>query len=412
MSDAPHSATSAPSGSLRILIGADTFPPDVNGAANFASRLAAGLVERGHDVHVEAPAFSNKHGDFREEHDGAAFMVHRIYSWRWFPHDWLRFVLPWRSQAHAARLLDAIKPDVVHIQSHIVVGRGLARQAALRGIRVIGTNHFMPENMIEHTLLPKFLRRKAIEIAWNDAAKTFALCEAVTSPSRKAADFLETETNLRGVHAISCGIDAGLYTPRFGKRTENRVVFVGRVTGEKHLDVLLKAIAALDPALHTKLDIVGGGDLMNQLKQLAKDLGIANRVNFLGYVTDEELRAALTHATVFAMPSIAELQSIATMEAMASALPIVAANAMALPHLVHDGENGYLFEPGSVTDLAAKLTDVLTLSDDELKRMKKSSLKYIAAHDIQRTISIFESLYRGEPVTDPVTDVSLDEQAS
>jgi glycosyltransferase involved in cell wall biosynthesis len=412
LSDAPHSAASASSKPLRILIGADTFPPDVNGAANFASRLAAGLVERGHDVHVEAPAFNSKHGDFQEEHEGATFTVHRIYSWRWFPHDWLRFVLPWRSQAHAARLLDAIKPDVVHIQSHIVVGRGLARQAALRGIRVIATNHFMPENMIEHTLLPKFLRRKAIQVAWNDAAKTFALCEAVTSPSRKAADFLEAETNLRGVHAISCGIDASLYTPNFEKHSENRVVFVGRVTGEKNLDVLLKAIAALDSKLDVKLDIVGGGDLMNQLKQLAKDLGIADRVDFLGYVTDEQLRAALTRATVFAMPSIAELQSIATMEAMASALPIVAANAMALPHLVHQGENGYLFEPGSVSDMAAKLTDVLTLSDDELLRMKKRSLAYIAAHDIQRTISIFESLYRGEPVTDPVTDVSLDEQAS
>lgn len=383
----------------------------MNGAANFASRLAAGLTERGHDVHVEAPAFNRHHGDFQEEHDGATFTVHRIYSWRWFPHDWLRFVLPWRSQAHAARLLDAIKPDVVHIQSHIVVGRGLARQARLRGIRVIGTNHFMPENMIEHTLLPKFLRRKAIQIAWNDASKTFALCEAVTSPSRKAADFLEAETNLSGVHAISCGIDAELYTPSFEKRDENRVVFVGRVTGEKHLDVLLRAVAALDPALDTKLDIVGGGDLLNQLKQLSKDLGIADRVNFMGYVTDEQLRAALTRATVFAMPSIAELQSIATMEAMASALPIVAANAMALPHLVHHGENGYLFEPGNVGDLAARLTDVLTLSDADLQQMKKSSLKYIAAHDIQRTISIFESLYRGESVTDPVTDVSLGEQA-
>ncbi|WP_349902954.1 glycosyltransferase [Parafrigoribacterium humi] len=412
MPESPQSAASTSSKPLRVLIGADTFPPDVNGAANFASRLAAGLTERGHDVHVEAPAFNRFHGDFQEQHDGATLTVHRIYSWRWFPHDWLRFVLPWRSQAHAARLLDAIKPDVVHIQSHIVVGRGLARQAAKRGIRVIGTNHFMPENMIEHTLLPRFLRRKAIQIAWNDAAKTFALCDAVTSPSRKAADFLEAETSLRGVHAISCGIDASLYTPNFAKRTENRVVFVGRVTGEKHIDVLLRAFATLDPKLDAKLDIVGGGDLMNQLKQLARELGIADRVDFLGHVPDEELRAELTRATVFAIPSIAELQSIATMEAMASALPVVAANAMALPHLVHHGENGYLFEPGDASDLSARLTDVLTLPEDELQRMKKSSLKYIAAHDIQRTISIFESLYRGESVTDPVTDVSLDEQAS
>jgi hypothetical protein len=54
----------------------------------------------------------------------------------------------------------------------------------------------------------------------------------------------------------------------------------------------------------------------------------------------------------------------------------------------------------------------LSLSDDQLTEMKKSSLKYIAAHDIQRTLTIFESLYRGEPVTDPVTDASIDEQAS
>ncbi len=412
LSDSPHDSSSPVKAPLRILIGADTFPPNVNGAANFASRLAAGLVARGHDVHVEAPAFDSTHGTFVEEHDGAKFTVHRVYSWRWYPHDWLRFVLPWRSQAHAARILDEVRPDVVHIQSHIVVGRGLARQAVKRGIRVIGTNHFMPENMIDHTRIPQFLRKKAISAAWKDAAATFALCDAVTSPSRKAADFLEAETNLAHVHAISCGIDAALYTGCFEQRTENRVVFVGRVSGEKHIDVLLRAMAAIDPALDAKLEIVGGGDQMNQLKQMAKELGIAGRVTFTGYVSDAELRAALTRATVFAMPSIAELQSIATMEAMASALPIVAANAMALPHLVHNGENGYLFEPGNADDLAAKLTQVLSLAEAELTKMKEASLRYIAAHDIQRTLTIFERLYRGKPVTDPVTDASLDEQVS
>ena len=412
LSDTPHDCPQDAKAPLRIVIGADTFPPDVNGAANFGSRLAAGLTERGHTVHVEAPAFNGARGAFLEKHDGAEFVVHRVYSWRWYPHEWLRFVLPWRSQAHAAQILDEVKPDVVHIQSHIVVGRGLARQAAKRGIRVIATNHFMPENIIEHTRLPYFARKWAIRTAWKDAASTFAFCEAVTSPSRKAADFLETETNLEHVHAISCGIDAALYTPNFEPRTENRVIFVGRVSGEKHLEVLMRAIAQIDLALNVQLEIVGGGEQMNQLKQLTRVLAIDERVTFTGYVTDEQLRAALTRATVFAMPSIAELQSIATMEAMASGLPIVAANAMALPHLVHEGENGYLFDPGDAKDLADKLSRVLRLSDSELRRMKEASLRYIAAHDIQRTLSIFEQLYRGEKVTDPVTDASLDEQVS
>jgi len=389
-------------------MGVDTFPPDVNGAATFSARLSAGLKARGHDIRVASPAFSRKNGYFLETLEGATFPVWRLYSWRWYPHDWLRFVLPWRAEAHSARILDEFRPDVVHTQSHIVLGRALVRQAKLRGIRVVATNHFMPENLMEHTLLPQFLRRPAARIAWNDAAKTYRLVSSVTSPSRKAADFLEAETDIKGVHAVSCGIDAALYTPSFAKRTRNRIIFVGRVTAEKHIDVLIKAVARLDPALDVQLEIVGGGDLMKELQALSKSLGIADRTTFAGYVTDDELRDLLTNATVFAMPSVAELQSIATMEAMASGLPIVAADAMALPHLVHNGENGFLFAPGDIDDLAAKLTQVLTMSDAKLAMMKKWSLRYIAAHDIQRTLTIFEALYRGEKVTDPVTDASLE----
>lgn len=412
MSDARTTSSPDDFTPLRILIGADTFVPDVNGAANFTSRLAAGLVGRGHEVLIEAPAFGPKHGRFIEEHDGAKIAVYRVYSWRWFPHDWLRFILPWRSQAHAARILDEVQPDVVHIQSHIVIGRGLARQASMRGIRVIATNHFMPENLLQHTLLPKFLHKIAIRLAWKDAAKTYHLCEAITTPTRKGAEFLEEATDLTGVHAISCGISSSEYAANFDKKKENRILFVGRVTGEKHIDVLIKAVAKLDPALDAQLEIVGGGDLLHQLTKLASDVGIADRTTFTGYVSDEDLRAAYTKATVFAIPSIAELQSIATMEAMSSGLPVVAANAMALPHLVHPGENGYLFEPEDVDDLAAMLTKVLTASDTELTRMKRNSMKLIAPHDIERTLTTFERLYRGEAVIDPVTEVSLDESAS
>lgn len=419
MSDSPHDSSAeahstAPpenDGPLRILIGADTFPPNVNGAANFASRLAAGLVERGHNVQIEAPAFDRHHGAFLEKHDGAEFIVHRVVSWRWFPHDWLRFMLPWRVKAETARILDLMQPDVIHIQSHIIAGRALVREARKRNIRVVGTNHFMPENMINHTKLPHFMRKMAIRMAWASAAATFAYCESVTSPSRKAADFLEAETHLRNVHAISCGIDASLYTPNFDARTENRILFVGRVSGEKNIDVLLRAMVEIAPELNATLAIVGGGDQLGQLKQMAHDLGIGDRVTFTGYLSDEELRACLTSATVFAMPSIAELQSIATLEAMASALPVVAANAMALPHLVHDGENGFLFEPGSSHDLAEKLSVILTMGEAQLRAMKESSLRYIGAHDIDRTISTFERLYRGLEVTDPVTDSIADSTA-
>lgn len=388
---------------MTILMGCDTFAPDVNGAARFAERLAAGLVARGHDMHVVAPAAGRRHGTWIEEHEGEKLTAHRLRSWRWYPHDWLRFALPWMSKANARRVLDEVKPDVVHFQSHIVVGRGLAYEAQKRGIRIVATNHVMPENIIEFTRLPKFLHHTFVTLAWRDARKSFDRAESITTPTRRAAEFLEKATGLRGVHAISCGIDAHNYTPDFTPRTGNRILFVGRITGEKQIDVLLNAIKLLPESLDAQLEIVGGGDQFKNLQSLAESLGIAGRVKFLGYVTDQELRQAYTRATVFAMPSIAELQSIATMEAMASALPVVAADAMALPHLVHDGENGHLFRPGDAQDLADKLENVLTLPQEELDVLKNASLRIVATHDIQTTISTFESLYRGEPVADPVT---------
>jgi glycosyltransferase involved in cell wall biosynthesis len=384
---------------LTVLIGADTFSPHVNGAARFAERLAAGLVARGHDVHVLAPsAPHSKHGTFTEVIEDQPMTMHRLPSHRYLPHDWLTFVFPWMSKHYARQALDSVKPDVVHIQSHIVIGRGLAREARKRGIPVIATNHVMAENILDFTTLPDALNKVMLDLAWADAKRTFDLTRAVTTPTRKAADFLESTIDITGVIPISCGIDRSNYRPDLTPRDANRILFVGRLTTEKHIDVLLKAVSRLDPALDVHVDLVGGGDQRKNLEALAHSLGLDGRVTFHGHAPEDELRALYSRASLFAIASIAELQSIATMEAMASGLPIIAANAVALPHLVHDGENGYLFEPGNVEEMAARLTDVLTASPEERLRMQQASLDGVAIHDINRTLDTFEALYRDEPL--------------
>ncbi|MET0297979.1 MAG: glycosyltransferase [Microbacterium sp.] len=384
---------------LSILIGADTFLPHVNGAARFAERLAAGLVGRGHDVHVMAPSAGHRnHGTFQEVIEGETMTVHRLPSWRWPPHDWLTFVLPWMSKHYARKALDEVNPDVVHIQSHIVIGRGLAREARKRGIPVVATNHVMAENVVDFTTLPPVLDKVVVKLAWDDAKRTFDLTRAVTTPTRKAADFLEATIRIHDVIPISCGIEARNYTADLTPRDANRIVFVGRLTTEKQIDVILHALTKLDPALDVTFDVVGKGDQQRNLERLTAELGLQERVRFHGRTPDEELRAYLTNASVFVIASIAELQSIATMEAMASGLPIVAADAVALPHLVHDGENGYLFTPGDADDLAAKITTVLTQSGQERLRMQQASLDGVKVHDMQRTLDTFEALYRDEPL--------------
>ncbi|NQW88905.1 glycosyltransferase [Curtobacterium sp. VKM Ac-2861] len=402
MSGDVTTATAEPTGAtgghrpLRILIAADTFPPDVNGAATFAEQLAVGLAERGHEVHVVAPASSRNYGTFDEEHQGVTLVVHRLKSYKWPLHAWLRFVWPWSVKKWTGPILDAVKPDVLHIQSHVVIGRGIVPEANARGIRVIATNHFMPENLLEYTPFGKWTLPLALKIAWSDAAKTYRLADTITTPTNLAADYLRKAIAGQRVLAISCGIDASRYVAREGRPVNNDIVFVGRVAPEKNLDVLVRAVALLPGSLAATLTIVGDGEMIPKLTALAKELGLEDRVRFLGFVSDEVKRTALTNGTVFAMPSTAELQSISSLEAMASGLPVVAADSMALPHLI-DG-NGYLFAPGDEHDLAAKLEAVLTASGAEYTAMRERSLAMIEAHDINRTLTTFEALYRGEPV--------------
>ncbi len=405
----PGSSTPAPGADaapLRILLGCDTFAPDINGSASFAQRLAVQLTRRGHDVHVVAPAPTGvRAGVYREEYDGIEITAHRWYSWRWLPHPWVRFALPWRAKANGRKTIAAVKPDVVHFQSHMVVGGGLVEPAQASGVRIIGTNHTMPENIAQHVeILPWFIVKQLVKIQWRSAARVFGYADEITTPTRRSSDYFEKMTGIRGVHAISNGIDASRYTPDFSPRSENRIVFVGRLDEEKHVDELIRATEKLPAELDVKVDIVGIGEDRDRLERLSRSLRVDDRVIFHGKVSDDELQGILTRGSVFAMPSRAELQCIAAMEAMATALPVVAANAMALPHLVHEGENGHLFEPGDVDTFAAQLESVLTAEPAEYERMKRASQKIVSRHSLEATVDLFERMYRGESVVDPDPD--------
>lgn len=379
---------------LNILLGCDTFAPDVNGAARFTERLAAGLSARGHNVHIVAPSVGKNVGTFIETIEGQRLTVHRWRSVRWHPHEWLRFVLPWHAKTAARQLLRHYHPDAIHIQSHIIIGRALTRAAD--NTRIIATNHIMPENILDRSFIPEIIWQAFVRAAWRDATRILRKASSVTTPTQRAADFLERNTGRHGVLAVSCGLNAADYTPNLQPRSERRLIFVGRVTQEKQVDVILRALARLNQNKPTRLTVIGKGDQIKSLERLAEQLKIADTVTFRGHVSDKELRQELSQASIFTIASIAELQSIATMEAMASGLPIVAANAMALPHLVRDKKNGYLFQPGNDRELAAAAEKIFSLTPEKYLKMQQASLQVVEKHDINRTLDIFEALYRGE----------------
>ncbi|GAA2132610.1 glycosyltransferase [Arthrobacter humicola] len=388
---------------LTILIAADTYPPHVNGAAQFGYRLAKGMTARGHNVHVLAcrPGKGPSFTEFSEE-----ATVHRLRSHSVPTHEYFRITFPWEIKKEIALLFDRIQPDVVHIQSHYMIGEHVLYEAVKRGIRVVATNHFMPENLNPFLPFPQWFKDIIGRISWRDMGKVMSQADVVTTPTPLAARAMHQHAFLRKVLPLSNGIDAAAYELRPDETIERHAsptaLFVGRLAEEKHVDVLIDAVAKTPKDLDIHLEIVGGGEVRPALEAQVARLGLTDRVKFLGLASDAELREAYIAADVFCMPGTAELQSLVTLEAMSASTPVLLADAMALPHLVREGENGYLFTPNDSDDLAAKLARVLSLPEDQLEAMGKISREMVESHGIERTLQTFEDIYRGASYDDLV----------
>ena len=389
----PEAQTDKP---LTILIGADTYPPHVNGAAQFGYRLARGMTARGHNVHVLASR-ADKGKSFSEARPEAT--VHRLRSHSVPTHPYFRVVFPWEIKKEIALLFDRVQPDVVHIQSHYMIGEHVLYEAVKRGIRVVATNHFMPENLNPFLPFPKWFLDIVGRQSWKDMGKVMGRANVVTTPTPLAAKAMRDHAFLHKVIPLSNGIDSHAYELAPGERIERNpwptVLFAGRLAEEKNIDVLIDAVAKLPDELNVHLEIVGDGEIRQRLDAQVARLGLGDRVRFLGLAPDAELREAYIRADLFCMPGTAELQSLVTLEAMSASTPVVLANAMALPHLVRDGENGYLFRPNDRDDLAAKLLAILSLPEAERTAMGKVSHEMVQKHSIKNTLDTFEALYRG-----------------
>ncbi|WP_314192825.1 glycosyltransferase [uncultured Arthrobacter sp.] len=388
---------------LTILIAADTYPPHVNGAAQFGYRLAKGMTARGHDVHVLA-CRQDKGKSFTEFRAEAT--VHRLRSHSVFTHEYFRVCFPWEIKKEISLLFDKVQPDVVHIQSHYMIGEHVLYEAVKRGIRVVATNHFMPENLNPFLPFPQWFKDIIGKISWKDMGKVMGQADVVTTPTPLAAKAMHQHAFLRKVLPLSNGIDSAAYEPKPDEGIEPHehptVLFAGRLAEEKHVDVLIKAVADTPADLNVHLEIVGGGEVRPSLEALVERLGLQNRVKFLGLASDDELREAYIRADLFCMPGTAELQSLVTLEAMSASTPVLLADAMALPHLVRDGENGYLFTPNDSADLAEKITRIFRLPVEERKAMGKASRCMVEPHSIQGTLQTFEDLYYGANYEDKV----------
>jgi glycosyltransferase involved in cell wall biosynthesis len=384
---------------MRIVIASDLHWPTISGVATFGRNLAQGMAGRGHEVLVIAPSQT---GWRYEERD----VNHRVMRTRSLA---LPFYQGMRISptpySEVKRIIAAFKPDIIHIQTPLGVGRAGRNVGKKLGISVVATNHGMPENLIENLRMLAPFARPLNYIIKELGERFYSGVDYVTMPTEAAIKMFQgnTEDARIPIRAVSNGIDLSRFNPgeadpvfmqKFGLPTNRPIIgYVGRLDGEKHVYVLVEAIKRLLEHMPVHLVVVGSGNDAENLQNLAQELGLNEHVTFTGRISDEDLVAAYHAFTVQAMPSPAELQCLAVLEGMASGLPVVAVNAGALYELCRDGQNGYLCEVDSDADMADKLYRIL--ADDKVRnRMAAKSLAIAKTHDLAYTLDQFEGIYR------------------
>ncbi len=385
---------------FRVLIACDTYPPQLNGAAVAAQRLAQGLGGRGNRVAVVAPNMA-----FRDEEQvepsSPGVTIHRIKSFTARPlHPQFRVPSWVRIDAKLSRIFDRFQPDVVHLQNHFVLGKGCLKQARKLGIPAVGTNHFLPENLFSY--FPKPLRPAVSNVMWNHWLRVYNRLDCVIAPSNACLDVLHHVGLTTPARVVSNGVDLERFSPapapaaiydKYGIRKEiPTFLTVGRLEKDKRVDLVIRAAARAAEPGRSQTVVVGKGKDEAEFRELAARLAPAGDIIFTGFVPEEDLPLLYNLADVYVGAGAAELQGIAVMEAMASGLPILAANSIALPELMEDGGNGLLFEP-TVEDLAAKMRQMLTCRD-RWPDMGRRSLSGIQRHEMPAVLDEIEGLYR------------------
>lgn len=351
---------------MRLLMVSDYFHPFLLGGGERRMYELAKRLARRHEVHVvtrrlgSTPAYE-RHEDIHIHRvftpsrqpalesfvDGFFFMlaaffkVLRLGKFDWYaPHQFFPLVPAW-----AAAVIRRIPVDAT---IHDVYAGGWIERYGLKG-----------------SLMALF-ERITLKLPY----------DRVTTVSVPTREKLLASGVLTGrIEIIPNGVDLGAFNSvKMKKSRKPRIIYVGRLINYKHVDDLLKAFSELD--LDAELWVVGDGPERGKLEQLAKELGVEDKVSFTGFIDERRKLELLKSSWALVLPSSTEGFGIVVVEAWASRTAVVVSDIPALNALVEDEKNGLIFKLRDVKGLKAKLERVL--EDEELReRLSKAGYELV-----------------------------------
>jgi len=385
-----------PQKKLNIAMVCDQITDYIAGVFKSTTRFSENLRDRGHKI-----IFIAAKSPFSQENNCHSGM--KVYRFRsvLLPKTESRFRLALPTVAEVKEVLKKENINIAHILLPTPLAFIAAKAAKVLGIKIIMHSHSQPENLFLH--IPKFAGREIMNNLYKKyLVNLYMRADALVYPSGFAQKFFPTLNAKIYNKVISNGVDTSVFKKMDAEklfvkwnlpRETKNILFVGRLHPEKNIEILIKsAPLILKKYPQTHFYIVGPGHQKDWLKSLAKKLKLEKNLTFFGKVTDEELVMSYNASDIFVLPSLAELEGMVVLEAMACGLPIIIADSEnnAAKHFVDN--NGFLFRSGNPIDLAEKI--IAILADNSLReQMGSESLKISKQFEINQSVLKMENLY-------------------
>ena len=336
---------------MRILVLNYEFPPLGGGAGDVARALCREYAVRGHDVVVVTSHYRGLPRDEVVE----GFRVLRVRAWRRVADasDFAQMACYLAAAAPVVRrLCRTWRPDVAHV--HFLVPTGILGWLARRlwGLPFVATLHGgdVPSFVPEQTGAAFRLVRPAAVAAGRAAHAVVAVAEGLRHMAE--ADFPEFASKLA---AIPNGVD--VVDAPYTRPATPTLLFAGRMAVQKNVGFLLRVLAGVEGPW--RLELLGDGPLRRSWEAQAGELGLGERVRFLGWMDRSHVLDAMRRAHYLVLPSLKEGMSIAALQAFSCGLPVMGADVAGVAEFVEHGTTGWLAPAGDEDAWAVMLRRAL-----------------------------------------------------
>lgn len=362
---------------MKIGIFTEVYKPIINGVVNSIIGFREGLTELGHEVYVFCPTYK----DTKPEDD----MIIYCKSWPLPGKSGYHFIFPLDKKIkHIARDM-----DVIHVQHPFVMGDIAADTAKEFDIPIAFTNHTQYDQYLHYVpFSKKFVKKQLVEYIKNFTKRV----DLIVAPAKGIEDKLRGYGVKTPINIVPNGIDVERFSKKIPNEAKNIIlsrygfeksdqilVFTGRIADEKNLSFLLRAFKKIKQSnKKTKLLMVGGGVQIDKFRHMIQDMDLTNDAIITDFIPYEKMQDYLSIAKIYVTASKSEVHPLTILEGLAEGLPMVIVDAPGTGDIVTNEIDGLVVKDDidDFTKKTLKLLENKKLYDRLSEGAKKTASKY------------------------------------